>query len=406
MQRRRTVWFAATLVLVASLGSRANWLGVSAPPTADEIEYDALARRIVAGSGYSNDRGGPTAFRTPGFPVILATVYWLVGEDPASVRPLLALLTGLGAVLLFVLCLACFGRLDVAAVAGLAWLSLLNGRRLGGALLAEASAADLLLAGLVCLILGDRRWRSVSATLAGIFFGWAILARGYLLFAAVGALVWLWKRGGARRVFICLAASALLPCAWVIRNYTTMGSATLSTQAWSLVWQGNNTWARGSYSPDWDAPTSPQRVYLRSRFPGFDSLGEVDQARGLALATIDAAVDHWPHVLWLLPRKIGLFFSPVSYLGWDWPYLFIIAFVPLGVRRLRSLSAGLESATLLFLPIAGTVVSAMMTIGDPRFRHTVDALLVAIASLGICDFAGELRARASLCHLSILWPRS
>ncbi len=61
----------------------------------DEPEYDGLAKQIRDGT-YSQTEmnqgrrmlpsaGKPTAFRTPGYPLILAGIYTIVGDNP--VRP-------------------------------------------------------------------------------------------------------------------------------------------------------------------------------------------------------------------------------------------------------------------------------------------------------------------------------
>ncbi len=53
---------------------------------ADGREYNALALRVASGAGYSyaNSGGQGTSFRAPGFPLFLAGVYYLFGENYVS----------------------------------------------------------------------------------------------------------------------------------------------------------------------------------------------------------------------------------------------------------------------------------------------------------------------------------
>lgn len=50
----------------------------------DEHEYDHLAQSILSGEGYRNVKGESTAFRTPGWPLVLSAIY------SVSVSPLVA----------------------------------------------------------------------------------------------------------------------------------------------------------------------------------------------------------------------------------------------------------------------------------------------------------------------------
>jgi len=71
---------------------------LDAPPQYDGLEYDLLARNLLAGAGYTLD-GLPTAHRTPVYPAFLALVYALFGHAYAAVRIAQAILGGITAVL-------------------------------------------------------------------------------------------------------------------------------------------------------------------------------------------------------------------------------------------------------------------------------------------------------------------
>jgi 4-amino-4-deoxy-L-arabinose transferase-like glycosyltransferase len=43
---------------------------------ADAVEFNILTQNLAAGKGYVIHPGQPTAFRAPGFPLVLALLYW------------------------------------------------------------------------------------------------------------------------------------------------------------------------------------------------------------------------------------------------------------------------------------------------------------------------------------------
>jgi hypothetical protein len=91
------------LVFVVAIFFRLSWLtGPAGPPETDEVEYEELASNLLSGKGFiledgmayrqmssrNIDRptGRPTAYRTPGFPLILAGIYRVAGHDHALAR--------------------------------------------------------------------------------------------------------------------------------------------------------------------------------------------------------------------------------------------------------------------------------------------------------------------------------
>src|SRR5215510_15835319 len=96
---------AIIVIIGFSVFLRAHWLfDNDAAWRGDEIFYDSLARRMLAGQGYTLETGEPTAWRTPGLPVLLSLIYLVIGDDPNRARAILALLTGLTSLGVFWLC--------------------------------------------------------------------------------------------------------------------------------------------------------------------------------------------------------------------------------------------------------------------------------------------------------------
>lgn len=69
------VVLAASMVVIAS-GEELRY--------GDELQYSHLAVSVLHGHGFTNDSGGPSAFRPPGYPVALAAVYAIVSKPLAA----------------------------------------------------------------------------------------------------------------------------------------------------------------------------------------------------------------------------------------------------------------------------------------------------------------------------------
>ena len=186
----------------------------------DERAYDALARSLVAGNGYTTPEGAPTAFRPPGWPMILAGVYQLWPHPVAakvfnaaayagaaallsvlaarihpSARPLVPLLMlgyPLGLYTASTLYPQTWGTLLLAAIlvllwrrGSLIWHGLLAGILLGLLILAIPSfmlVTPLILSG--AAIAGSREWRR-------------FLLRSLLVLLCATAIIapWTWRNG-------------------------------------------------------------------------------------------------------------------------------------------------------------------------------------------------------------------
>jgi hypothetical protein len=62
----------------------------------DETEYNGLALNLTQGKGFVDEHSRPTAFRPPGYPVVLALVYF-VSPHPLAAKLLNAFACGVSA---------------------------------------------------------------------------------------------------------------------------------------------------------------------------------------------------------------------------------------------------------------------------------------------------------------------
>jgi 4-amino-4-deoxy-L-arabinose transferase-like glycosyltransferase len=191
----------------------------------DEEVYVGLARRLVAGQGYTLDGVNPTAYRPPGYPFLLAAVDAL-GGGIVAMR-----LIGVGALAGAVLLAYRLGERVHSRVAGVLAAVLVAFFPLlvftADTLYPQVPALFLLLLvvwlGLRAVELPAGWPRRLAATGAGLSAGLLILAVPTFALSVLVVAGWLLlrreSRPAARRVVpLLLVAAAVLPGAWCARN--------------------------------------------------------------------------------------------------------------------------------------------------------------------------------------------
>jgi 4-amino-4-deoxy-L-arabinose transferase-like glycosyltransferase len=194
----------------------------------DSLSYVLPAWELIHGEGFS-----PLFKRPPLYPLMLANVLWLFGEDPqaiATVQHALGLLiVGLTFVLGFMLAGTTGG-----SVAGV--LSALSGPLLLSEhyLMSETLYALLLIASVIAFILVEKRGSIGLAIVTGALLGLAALTRPIAQMIVPLLVLWLvWRyrhrRGHATKIALglCLAFAVVI-APWMIRNFLVQGSFTVA----------------------------------------------------------------------------------------------------------------------------------------------------------------------------------
>jgi hypothetical protein len=383
------------------------------PLSGDETEYVALAVRLSSGLGFSRVPtancpiavprcegevdwrelttmpGVPTARRTPALPAFIAFVLPLSGADPQALRRVLAVTASVAVPALYLLVRLVGGHRGAGLLAAGAFAASTNGHRLATLVYPEALAACLLVMATLLTVRAERLRSACLGSMAGLLLGLAVLARAFLLPAVAGPAMWLYLRSARRCALAFLATAALVPGLWIARNAISVDAWALTTET-DALWQGNNLWARGSWPGEW----TEQERYLRRRHPDFVSLGEGARSRLYVREAAHDIVADPLRILWLLPRKALVFFSPVSYLGLDVAYLAVLPLAALGTWRL---ARGRMPLLLLLIgwPILAVLAVCLVAFGDPRFRHPVDPLICILATFGAIRSASPDRVPAA-----------
>ncbi len=301
---RRLIFGIALIALILRLGAVAA-TGEFAPLT-DAADFDRHAVSIASGDGYPPTEiaggGGPSAFRPPGFPYLLAGVYAVVGVDSERRRWTAGRVVeaGLGAVtvaLVGLLALALWG-----AGAGLAASAL--AAVYPPFLLIESSLTSetLFLPLVVGATLAMLRYRDSRALrwalAAGLLAGLAALTRSnglvLLLPLALGAVAGRpWRSRAAVSGALAMVLAALVAISpWTVRNAVVMDAfVPISTQAGYGLAGAYNDSAR-------EDPAQPAAWRPPAADPGYraiiadPALAETDVERRLRAESRDFIVSH------------------------------------------------------------------------------------------------------------------
>jgi SAM-dependent methyltransferase len=254
----------------------------------DEIEYDLEGRFIAHGDWFwSSTPYGiphPSAWKTPGYPLVVGVLYALGGEHPDGVMLLQVLVLGpLTITLTWLLGRRLFGAwvgtaaAFVAAVHPFVW-------QFEARLFAEALAVPLTLA--ILLLVLDRRPDMTRVVTAGALSGVLILVKPSaltILAAVVPAILigWGWRPGFSRAA-IAVGACVLVIAPWTIRNYAEFDSfLPLSVQDAGIygvfnddaahddehpwIWRPKTTRDAALFDPAHPLPDDELRAELRDR---------------------------------------------------------------------------------------------------------------------------------------------
>jgi 4-amino-4-deoxy-L-arabinose transferase-like glycosyltransferase len=230
----------------------------------DGLSYDSIARNLISGLGYWDTTGewpgeppfadpsAPTARWMPGYPVFVAGVYLVFGENPRAVYAMQALLGLAIAGGIYLIAKQTVGK-QVAVFAVFLYALDPLSLYLAGGLQTEQLFTFFIIASVYFFLkTSDHTGSRITfALLFGLFGGLAALTRNVagLMFAglSLGALAG-WEKKFAtmrfsQRVFLITMASVVFLCPlapWVVRNYQLTGQYTLTTLAWQTLAMSNN----------------------------------------------------------------------------------------------------------------------------------------------------------------------
>lgn len=218
----------------------------------DDRDYDYIARSLVSGDGYKID-GKLTAYRVPGYPLLLAGTYALFGDTKAPIRILQAMSDVISCLLLFAIGKKLFSeKVGLLAAAALALFPI-------QILYVSHVMTETLFTTLFLLIIflaikekDESNWLRNNLIL-GALIGVSALIRPTILLLPVLIFLWKWREGVPRRTnsraLVAVGFAAFLALSpWLVRNYVELQRVSLTSNVGVNFWIGSHQDASGAYS--------------------------------------------------------------------------------------------------------------------------------------------------------------
>lgn len=418
--RSKHFWWWVIVITILAFAVRASVLWASVPVElrgGDEPEYAALGKAMLAEKSFvtsdfvqvvfqGGKPGEATAFRSPVLPFFIAGHYAIFGEN--NVFPGISLILLASIVCVF---LAVSGRMIANSAAGLTAAAIWAfyppsvWSPYGADKFYPEGLSIFFLTGAVAFLLaGWRQYRWWKIAVAGALLGLAVLTRGYLVFTLPFLAVYLLLLLPARRwqaVAVFTVVTSLFVGGWIVRNQIVIGRSTLSTQT-DAFYFGNNAWARGSFNGDihrlgWE---SPQTKPIKEKYPNVAEMSEVERSEMWAREGRTAIVENPAHFLWLMPRKLAIFFGPFQFWSVPWyqyHYIWMLLF-PLGIFFLleKTDRQNKRQRWLLAVPFIAVAPGVILTFGFDRYRFPVEPLFIVLGAAGVISLAQRAIAVRSL----------
>jgi hypothetical protein len=407
------LWFCGVLVVALCMRLMVVSLQLHKPVMefySHPWEMGFLANSLLHGLGYSSPFGvptGPTAFIAPGYPTVVAAIFFLFGVytvKSALAIILLNVAASLATIALMMrLARSLFGA-PAGWAAGIFWAVALPVLWLP-VIFWESSFSGLFFVTMLTLALRTRRVPTATNwILLGSFTAIATLINPALIFSFVGIMGWAafqtWrvaKAANSTTVSFSWKSPALGSIAlfvifavWPIRNAVRFHAfIPLRSTVGFELWMGNRPGANGRL----DESLFP--MYNRSELDAYRSQGEVAYIRGKSAAAWSYIGSHPAWFADMTARRMVRFWAGTGNTGSPIIYqIHALTTTLLGLlglvllfRRDRSLAA-LFALPLLFFPLPYYVTHA-----EFRYRLNLDPVLTLLAAYAAVEVVAALKAR-------------
>lgn len=344
----------------------------------DSAGYRRIATALVH-TGHYSFGGHPTAYRTPGYPLLLALLF----QFSRSTMFIALCQAILGAATCVVLGYAArhLGGKRAAWATGLIAACYPELIYWTGFVITETLYVFVIALSLLALARLLEAPTGSRALITGLLFGAATLVRPVILGLAIVLIVWglllpRWRRAAA--VGAAGLAVALAP--WVVRNELALHTLTVSTQSGMILYEGDSPHTNagsGGYLSAGDF----KPLHLR---PGLSEVQINDAYQSAALRWMR---DHPVQVLARVPHKLWNMWRP-TYAGSStlnklvtystYPLLLLLGFCGLVLARRRG-----PLGWVLIAFVVYHLVFHALVFGTIRYRLPIEAVLTITAGMAV-----------------------
>jgi len=370
----------------------------------DSESYWVLAGQIAHGEPYVYGAGQTRIFRTPGYPIILSSLFFVSADPPVIWARLLGAVFGTAAVGGVMWLTRQLFSPAAALLAGL--FAMLEPGAIGMSVfvLSEAPFCPLMLAQFIAWTAASRatdsRHGALYAAIAGAAAGLATLVRpSWLLFTpfaltlAVAGFPPRWRQLSVGAVMLLTCAAVMLP--WWIRNYRLTGHLILTTtQVGASLYDGLHPEATGGSNMQF-----VERFYRAQRAADAASPAPLSGTfeerldRRLRDAAVDWAMANPQRVAQLALTKFRRIWSPwpnaEELQSWSFRLLVLLGYLPvliLGVGGVIRFGWREWPYALCAVPAVYFTLLHMVFVGSLRYRQPALLVLMALAAGFVMSF--------------------
>ncbi|HTU22586.1 MAG TPA: glycosyltransferase family 39 protein [Gemmataceae bacterium] len=389
--------FAIRAAVVMAL--RDIHIGPHGIASADDVEFNNLALRVSQGKGYVGDQGQFTSFRAPGWPFVLAGLYWLAGPCVPLIYGVLCLLGAISCVLTYLLARELVEE-RTARIAGLLAAFYLPHIYFSAGFLSESLFVACLALGIWSFLLARKRNSLVLLMLAGLTLSWATLTRPFavllwpILLSVLGLSPGDLSRPRLLRMLAFTAAFFVCIMPWTLRNQRVHGHFVfVATNGGSTFYGGNNERVAQEFRQlgSWISTTElPHRDWIEAAPTELEhdkrewQLGLTWVRQHPATVPLLCVYKAARWCLWLPDFDGGSrIYYLIRILGYV-PFLLLII-VGLGVGARRRIMWQADWMIVHGVMLA-TFVTALIFWGSPRFRDANMPFLMIYAAFGFAQF--------------------
>ncbi len=395
----RSPWFIFALALSARLALMIGMYTAAVPLPAfwgTGLELGHVAQSLAAGAGFASPFGGstgPTAMLAPGYPLLVAAVFRLLGPSSAAaawtVLAFQCLFSALTCLVIFAIGEKTFGR-TAGVIAAWLWAVLPSAMLVPVFRFWDTSLTALLFttAFLLLLSAGDsrRRW-----LVWGLLTGALTLINPAVLPCLLLLAAWSCWRAGWRRTLIpallAVVVVAALLAPWTWRNYRVFGRVIpLRSNFGMELWMGNHAGGNGETQLQFHPATDPDE------FARFRRAGEVQYFRQKQAEAVRFIRSHPGTFARLTLWRVGQSWTAGADL---WGFAaFALPVIWAGLAGLGLLLWRRHPLAAWFaVPLVIYPLPFYITHPDARFRHALEPLLFSLATHLMIEVYSATRRR-------------
>ena len=353
-------------------------------------EPAAIARSLLLNHTFGGvyGRPEPTAWLAPGYPVLVAVVFWFFGMGTVAATKVLLVLNGLFSAFTAVVTYE-LGKRLISNTAGLlaGWGWALSGYIASVSFLIWDTSASTLLLSLAVLVTLTRSQgtRALTWIFVGSLWGIAALFSPAVLAPFAVLLVYFAARQRLQPALLAAAACALILVPWSGRNWQTFHQLFLiRDNMWAEIYFGNTSYALH--------PMGSSGVFQR--------MGEGPFLRMLKERTLQWIASHPAGFAAMSVSRALKFWTLPRFLDGTLPVCLSLVGLAFALYRRRS------SALPLLLIMAAYPLVYYVSVVFSRFRYVIDPIVYIFAGYGlqiIIEFAKALvRSRLQKEQIAVM----